>query len=109
MVQPDRRSGETLKTSSKDRAPAWPGRTLVAVVLYLVTCSGCASLAGPNWFNPGTVQQQRIRALHSDPYPDTDAGPEVVGVRPREFSSSLPEAVKNQPYSFLDANGNPAF
>jgi len=77
--------------------------------LLLLTSSGCANLARPNWSNPGTVQQQRLRALHSDPYPDTDAGPEMVGVRPREYNSSLPEAVKNQPYSFLDPYGNPAF
>lgn len=77
--------------------------------LLLPTCLGCANLVRPNWFNPGTIEQQRLRALHSDPYPDTDAGPEVVGGRPREFSQSLPEAVKNQPYSFLDPYGNPTF
>ncbi len=82
---------------------------LAIIGLFLLPMAGCANLARPNWFNPGTVQQQRIRALHSDPYPDTDAGPEMTGVRPREFSSSLPEAVKNQPYSFLDPYGNPAF
>ncbi|MEW4562554.1 hypothetical protein AB1K70_08510 [Bremerella sp. JC770] len=82
---------------------------LAIIGLFLLPTAGCASLARPNWFNPGTVQQQRIRALHSDPYPDTDAGPEMTGVRPREYSSSLPEAVKNQPYSFLDPYGNPAF
>ena len=71
--------------------------------------TGCANLARPQWFNPGTVQQQRLRALHSDPYPDTNLGPEMVGVRPRDFDKSLPEAVNNQPYSFLDPYGNPAF
>ncbi|GAA4423477.1 hypothetical protein [Bremerella cremea] len=86
-----------------------PAARLLLVTMALSPLVGCASLARPNWTNPGTVEQQRLRALHSDPYPDTDAGPEMVGVRPRDYNKSLPEAVKNQPYSFLDPYGNPAF
>lgn len=92
-----------LRSLAKIPAKVW------ACGLMLPLCLGCANLARPSWFNPGTVEQQRLRALHSDPYPDTDAGPEVVGARPREFNQSLPEAVKNQPYSFLDPYGNPTF
>ena len=54
-------------------------------------------MVGPNWTNPGTMRDQQIRALWDDPYPDTEAGPEMVGVRPREYQQSLPEAVKLRP------------
>ena len=31
-----------------------------------------------------------------DPYPDPNAGPEVVGGRPREFQKPLPEPVRSR-------------
>lgn len=39
----------------------------------------------PDFFNPGTEQQQLHRAEFHDPYPDPYTGPEVVGGRPRDF------------------------
>jgi len=70
---------------------------LIFACLVVAGSSGCTSLVGPDWFNPGSIREQRLRALVNDPYPDTHAGPEVVGGRPREFSESLPEPVKNRP------------
>lgn len=64
--------------------------------LCLIVGAGCPNLARPNWWDPGTVQQQRLRAVASDPYPERDTGPEMMGVRPREYDRPLPPAVRNQ-------------
>lgn len=62
---------------------------------------GCANgrfmgLSWPQWRNPGTVDSQRNDASLHDPYPDPNAGPEVVGGRPREFQKPLPEPVRSR-------------
>ena len=44
------------------------------------------NITRPNWSSPGTVQQQRTRAVLHDPYADNLMAPEIVGGRPREFS-----------------------
>lgn len=59
--------------------------------------SGCAGLSH-SWSQPGTIQQQRLRATVHDPYSDQDAGPEVVGGRPRDYQQQLPEPVRNRIY-----------
>ena len=73
-------------------------RWLIALsVACLATC-GCASGGGFNFFNPGNIYQQRIRATIHDPYSDQDLGPEVVGGRPRDYQQQLPEPVRNRLY-----------
>jgi hypothetical protein len=70
-------------------------RSLILTVLLL--SSGCATRQG--WGFPwgqGTVDRQKTRAVIHDPYPLNDIGPEVVGGRPREFMTPLPEAKRNQ-------------
>jgi hypothetical protein len=57
--------------------------------------SGCTS-GRPNLLHPGDLQSQRFNAIAHDPYTDADAGPEVVGGRPREFQKPLPEPVRNR-------------
>jgi len=72
------------------------------LALWMLVAVGCevisAGCAGSryNFFQPGTVQQQQLRATVHDPYPDQDAGPEIVGGRPRDFSQPLPEPVRNR-------------
>ena len=44
---------------------------------------------------PGSVDYQRTAAQLHDPYPDPDAGPAIVGGRPREFQKPLAEPVRN--------------
>ncbi|MGY8768788.1 MAG: membrane or secreted protein [Pirellulales bacterium] len=73
---------------------------LIFVISGLSMSSGCRNLARPQWFNPGTMEQQQLRAMRYDPYPDVDAGPEMVGVRPRGFDRPAPEATKSQPSAF---------
>jgi hypothetical protein len=62
-----------------------------AALLLLTTLSGCAGTAGPNWLHPGTAKAQQNRALRYDPYPEGEAGPMMVGVRPREYDKPPPE------------------
>ena len=48
----------------------------------------------PNWSNPGSLLQQRARAVRFDPFADNQAGPEVVGGRPLSYLKQQPEAVR---------------
>jgi hypothetical protein len=79
------------------------GRTLLRCSFLLAALCAASSLgcAGSRWnfYRPGTVQQQQLRATVHDPYPDVDAGPEVVGGRPRDYSQPLPEPVRNRIYA----------
>ena len=65
---------------------------LLAVgVLALTFPAGCKSVAEPCWLHPGPAQQQQTRALRYDPYPENEAGPAMVGVRPRAYEKPPPE------------------
>jgi hypothetical protein len=48
----------------------------------------------PEFFHPGRAQQQRNDAVAHDPYPVDDAGPEIVGGRPREYQRPLDEVTR---------------
>ena len=69
---------------------------IATTMLASLVAGGCASGGGYSIFQPGTIQQQRLRATVHDPYPDQDLGPEVVGGRPREYQQPLPEPVRNR-------------
>ena len=71
---------------------------LVFALGAVILMSGCHG-ARWNLFAPGTVQQQQLRATVHDPYSDQDAGPEVVGGRPRDYAQPLPEPVRNRIYA----------
>ena len=65
---------------------------LLAGALVLFASLGCGRYSHVNWFNPGYAPQQVGRALiEHDPYPDQNAGPEVVGGRPLGFTTPPPE------------------
>jgi hypothetical protein len=67
-------------------------------VLLAAGMLGCHKDFGwPFQRQPGTMQQQRLGANYHDPYADQDAGPEVVGGRPRDFQKPLAEAARSQP------------
>jgi hypothetical protein len=70
------------------------------LLTFLVSCSILAGCTGqhPRLSHPGTIEQQRLRALIHDPYPDPDMGPKFDG-RPREFQQPLPEPVRNRIYA----------
>ena len=80
-------------------------RLLTLAMCLTVVASGCAGrgsgatghTAYPSFMRPpGDIQQQRFNAVAHDPYYDNDAGPEVVGGRPREYSKQLAEPVRNR-------------
>lgn len=54
---------------------------------------GC-NLYRPTLFEPRTIEQQRYSASIHDPYGLPDAGPEMVGVRPRDFQQPSAEPVR---------------
>jgi hypothetical protein len=76
-------------------------RSLSALMLCTAGMFCAAGCHGSRYtiFQPGTVQQQQLRATVHDPYTDVDAGPEVVGGRPRDYSQPLPEPVRNRIYA----------
>ena len=91
-------------THSFRRARRSDGRhTLVRRTIYLgAMCtvlaamsvlSGCASNR-PDLRNPGTSQQQQMRATVHDPFGDNDVAPEIVGGRPRDYARQSPEPVR---------------
>ncbi len=66
------------------RARLW----IVTILLASAALSsGCRSLARPPWLNPGPTDYQRYNAVVHDPYPDTHAGPEALGTRPRDYDN----------------------
>ena len=84
-------------------APSAPGVTTVppttppGVVVPNVTAPvPSAGVQGPNWNNPGTLQQQRQQANVFDPFANNEVGPEIVGGRPRDFQKPMSVAVRAQ-------------
>jgi hypothetical protein len=64
----------------------------VAGLMMGTALGGCKNTAGPSWLHPGSAPAQQARALRYDPYPENEAGPEMVGVRPREYQKPPSEA-----------------
>jgi hypothetical protein len=54
---------------------------------------------------PGTTVQQQYDAAQHDPYADNDAGPEVVGGRPREFAKPRSEPVRSRTHPASSPSG----
>ncbi len=73
--------------------------------MIIVTCILLAiGVVGCGWNRPfegraGTLDQQRFSASIHDPYSDNDAGPEVVGGRPREFTKPRSEPTRSRGWS----------
>jgi hypothetical protein len=61
----------------------------------LLGLGGCRGYHSP-FDAPGTIQQQRLSASVHDPYVDNDAGPEVVGGRPRDYQKPWSEADRSR-------------
>ena len=74
-------------------------RMLAAAALIAGTI-GCAN-RNLGILPPGPMQYQQYNASLHDPYSDVDAGPEVVGGRPRDFQKPLAEPVRSR--QFRDA------
>jgi len=72
-------------------------RALVILFLALALV-GCYPSPRRDLLHPGPHFYQRGNAARHDPFPDNNAGPEVVGARPREFMNPLAEPRRNQPF-----------
>lgn len=67
----------------------------MAITVLATAAVGCGpQVRMPNLFDPGNAPTQRYSAIFHDPYPMPDAGPEIVGARPREYAQPVPEAVR---------------
>jgi hypothetical protein len=75
-------------------------RAAFQLLLFVATAAassiGCTPEAHryirfPDLAHPGWAHEQRGQAIEHDPYPVDDAGPEVVGGRPREYQRPLNE------------------
>jgi hypothetical protein len=73
------------------------GLWLATVAILGAGTLGCRGYNNPFQRPPGTLQQQRLNATVHDPYSDQEAGPEIVGGRPRDFQKALAEPVRNRP------------
>lgn len=69
--------------------------SLLVAVCLLAATTGCRGM-WPRWFAPGDIQTQRYNATLHDPYPSVTEGPEMVGVRPRDYQHPLAEPRANQ-------------
>lgn len=81
-------------------------RSLVCVaVVFACMATGCASLAKPQWLEPGPAQAQRRRAVRFDPYLQDDIAPASLrlslmdGARPRDFNEPIPEVRRSRWWS----------
>jgi hypothetical protein len=66
----------------------------VALLMVAGLSVAACNVSRPRWHQPGPTAVQQYRATKFDPYADTDAGPEVVGGRPREFQRPFAEPVR---------------
>ena len=63
------------------------------ILLSVILLVGC-TLPSRRWKAPGPIGLQQLEATRFDPYGDADAGPEIVGGRPREYQRPASEPVR---------------
>jgi hypothetical protein len=68
--------------------------SITALLLLFIGLAGCQSTAQPSLAHPGSAKAQQNRAVRFDPYPDSDMGPAMVGVRPREYQNPISEPAR---------------
>lgn len=76
----------------------------VCIGLAMIISAGCES--GPVFKPPGTIYEQRSRAVLADPFPNNELGTPVVGGRPRGFETPLAQPVNVQASPYSDLNKN---
>ncbi len=69
--------------------------SLLLVVVLAAGIFGCRTNRS-KLLSPGSVQQQRSNAMLFDPFTDEDAGPEVVGGRPKDYQKPLSESERSR-------------
>jgi hypothetical protein len=71
-------------------------RPSASLLIALVACWGCGSIAPPRVLHPGPAEYQQSRAQVFDPYPLNDVGPYVAGGRPLQYDVPAPENERAQ-------------
>jgi hypothetical protein len=61
------------------------------VFAILLGLSGCAKMAMPNLWEPGSAKEQQNRAIRYDPFPQTDMGGSTTNVRPKSYDKPIAE------------------
>ena len=71
----------------------------------LITSVGCH--IRPRQGPPGTIGNQRERAVIHDPFPSNDLGPPIVGGRPLGFDLPLaePTSIQSSPWASRNSRG----
>lgn len=66
------------------------------------TLAGCH--LRPDLGPPGTIYEQRAKAVLGDPFPNNELGPPIMGGRPRGFEQPLsqPTNIQASPYSDIN-------
>lgn len=98
------------KTMSEDGSLNRITAKLGLLLLLLAPGIGCSTqnIRMPRLYNPGPAGYQQYNARqHSDPYPLPDAGPEIVGGRPRGFQTPRPEVERSR--QFWQSRQQPQF
>ena len=68
---------------------------MLLIGLIAVGITGC-NMSRSRLRSPGSVQQQRANAMMFAPFTDEDAGPEVVGGRPKDFQKPLSDTERSR-------------
>lgn len=76
-------------------------KSIVGAACACLAMCGCRDLA-PDVFRPGPAPYQRRQAELTDPYPEPDTGPDMVGARPRDYQKPAAEVTRSR-------NFNPRF
>lgn len=87
-----------------NRKLGWVG-IATSLVLFATGCG-----MRPNWGSPGTIGEQRNRAVLYDPFPSNDLGPPIQGGRPLGFEQPRAEAthLQDSPFARRTLRGAPA-
>jgi hypothetical protein len=81
--------------------PSMSRRTLglALVLLALTTLPACSpTIRKPRLLHPGPASVQRYNAVQFDPYPLPDMGPEIVGGRPIDYMTPVPQEDRARQY-----------
>jgi hypothetical protein len=71
-------------------------RRYALLLIALVVCWGCGSIAPPRIFHPGPADYQQNRAQTWDPFPLNDVAPYIGGGRPLQYDIPAPENERAQ-------------
>ena len=85
--------------SSRNEATVVTNNLKLIIGCCIVTSSIGCGLPRPLLAPPGPIRYQQNNASFHDPYADNDAGPEVVGARPRDFQKPAAEPVRSRVFT----------